>query len=361
MPWAEIKMSLVMYKRNDTRKINIGNITIGGSNKVLIQSMCNIKTEKYKEVAKQINELASLGADLMRVSIMDEKDAEAIKEIKKMIKIPLVCDIHFNYKFALTCMDNGADAIRINPGNIGKEEYVKAVIDKAKEKHVPIRIGVNSGSLDSSIHDYSTLYNAQIMVESAKKHVAILEKYDFHDIVISLKGSNVLETIKAYRLASNIFPYPLHLGITEAGTKEISLIRSTAGLAPLLLEGIGDTIRISISGDPKDEIIAAKRLLHDLDLYPNYPTIVSCPTCGRTEVDVETLSRRTLEYLEKINKPIHVAVMGCVVNGPGEAKNADIGIAGGKHEYVIFKKGEIIKKVPEDQAFEALIEEINKL
>ncbi len=350
-----------MNRREETKKIKIGNITIGGSNKVLIQSMCNIKTSNYLEVANQINELTALGVDIMRVSILDEEDAYSIHKIKELISIPLVCDIHFNYKFALICMDEGCDAIRINPGNIGKEENVIAVVNKAKEKHIPIRIGVNSGSLDTSIHDYSHLYSAKEMVKSAEKHVSILEKYDFKDIVISLKGSNVLETVEAYRLASKRFPhYPLHLGITEAGTKEISLIRSTAGLAPLLLEGIGDTIRISISGDPKDEVIAAKRLLHDVGLYPNYPTIVSCPTCGRTQVDVEALSRNVLNYLEKINKPIHVAVMGCVVNGPGEAKNADIGIAGGKHEWVIFKKDKIIKKVPEEEALQALIDEINK-
>lgn len=349
-----------MKKRTETRQIKLGNITIGGSDKVLIQSMCNIKTENVEAVAKQINECAKLGADLMRVSIMDEKDAMAVKEIKKLISIPLVVDIHFDYRLALIAMENGADKVRINPGNIGDIENVKKVVDMAKEKHIPIRIGVNSGSLDKTIHDYSSLYSAEELVKSAKKHVDILESLGFYDIVISLKGSNVLETVQAYRLASEIFPYPLHLGITEAGFKDISVIRSTAGLAPLLLDGIGDTIRISISGDPKDEIIAAKRLLHDCGLYPNYPTLVACPTCGRTQVDVEGLARKVMNYLEEVNKPIHVAVMGCVVNGPGEAKNADIGIAGGKHEYVIFKKDKIIKKVPEAEAFETLKAEIDK-
>ncbi len=349
-------------KREDTKLIKIGNTTIGHKNQVLIQSMCNIKTENYDAVSEQINECAKLGANLMRVSVMDKKDALAIKEIKRRISIPLVADIHFDYRLALMAMENGVDAVRINPGNIGSEDKVKVVIDLAKEKHIPIRVGVNSGSLDKTIHDYSHQYKAEQLVKSAEKHIKILESYGFDDIVISLKGSDVLETIEAYRLASEKFPrYPLHLGITEAGFKDISLIRSTAGLAPLLLEGIGDTIRISISGDPKDEIIAAKRLLHDIGLYPNYPTIVSCPTCGRTEVDVTSLSKRVMDYLETIGKPIHVAVMGCVVNGPGEAKNADIGIAGGKHEYVIFKKDKVIKKVPEDKAYETLIEEINKL
>ena len=348
-------------KRNETRQVKVGNIFIGGQNKVVIQSMCNIKTEKYLEVSEQINECAKLGAELMRVSVTDEKDALAIKEIKKRISIPLVADIHFDYRLALLAMESGVDKIRINPGNIGDIENVKKVVAMAKEKHVPIRIGVNSGSLDKTIHDYSTKYTAEKLVESAKKHVQILESLGFYDIVISLKGSNVLETIEAYRLASKTFPYPLHLGITEAGFKDIAVIRSSAGLAPLLLEGIGDTIRISISGSVKDEIITCKRLLHDCGLYPNYPTLVACPTCGRTQVDVESLARKVMDYLETINKPIHVAVMGCIVNGPGEAKNADIGIAGGKHEFVIFKKDKVIKKVPEAEAFETLKEEINKL
>lgn len=349
-----------MNKRETTRPIKVGNVQIGGQNKVVIQSMCNIKTERFEEVAKQINECAALGAEIMRISIMDEKDAHAVKEIKKLTSIPLVADIHFDYRLALIAMENGIDKVRINPGNIGDIENVKKVVDLAKEKHIPIRIGVNSGSLDKTIHDYSSEYTAEKLVASAKKHVEILESLDFHDIAISLKGSNILETIAAYRLASKTFPYPLHLGITEAGFKEISLIRSSAGLAPLLLEGIGDTIRISISGDPRDEIIACKRLLHDCGLYPNYPTIVACPTCGRTQVNVEKLAREVSELLETINKPIHVAVMGCVVNGPGEAKNADIGIAGGHHEYVIFKKDKILRKVSEENAFEALKEEIEK-
>jgi len=349
-----------MNTRNITRKTHIANLQIGGQDKVLIQSMCNIKTEKYVEVSNQINECARLGADLMRVSVMDEKDALAIKEIKKRISIPLVADIHFDYRLALIAMESGVDKIRINPGNIGDEENVKKVVDMAKEKHIPIRIGVNSGSLDKTIHDYSEMFTAQKLVDSAKKHVAILEKLGFYDIVISLKASNVKETVEAYRLAAKTFPYPLHLGITEAGFKDISVIRSAAGLAPLLLEGIGDTIRISISGDPKDEVIAAKRLLHDCGLYPNYPTLVACPTCGRTQVDVEALARKVMDYLETINKPIHVAVMGCIVNGPGEAKNADIGIAGGKHEFVIFRKDKILAKVNEENAFEALKAEIDR-
>ena len=350
-----------MTNRKATRQVHIKDIVMGGQDKVFIQSMCNIKTEKVEQVVKQINECAILGADIMRVSVMDEADAYAIKEIKKGISIPLVADIHFDYRLALIAMQMGVDKVRINPGNIGSFDKIKEVVDLAKEKHIPIRIGVNSGSLDKEIHDYSTEYTAEKLVESAKKHVKILEDLGFYDIVISLKGSNVLETIAAYRLASETFPYPLHLGITEAGFKDIAIIRSAAGLAPLLLEGIGDTIRISISGDPKDEVIAAKRLLHDCGLYPNYPTLVACPTCGRTQVDVPSLAKKVMDYLETINKPIHVAVMGCIVNGPGEAKNADIGIAGGNHEYVIFKKDKVLKKVPEAEAFETLKEEIDKL
>ena len=348
-------------KRTETRQIKIGNLVLGGQNKVLIQSMCNIKTEKVDEVVKQINECAELGADYMRVSVMDPKDAKAIKDIKASINIPLVADIHFNYELALLAMEAGVDKIRINPGNIGSIENIKKVVDMAKEKGISIRVGVNSGSLDKEIHDYSTQYTAKALVESAKKHVKILEDLGFYDIAISLKGSNILECIEAYRLASETFPYPLHLGITEAGYKDISLIRSSAGLAPLLLEGIGDTIRISMTEDPKEEVIAAKRLLHDCGLYPNYPTIVACPTCGRTRVNVKEMAEKVMNYLEKIQKPVHVAVMGCVVNGPGEAKNADIGIAGGLNEFVIFKKEEILGRYSEDEVFDVLVQEINKL
>lgn len=347
--------------RLETRLVKIGNTSIGHSNNVKIQSMCNIKTSKFEEVIKQILELEKLGCDIIRVSVMDDSDALAIKEIKKTIHIPLVADIHFDYRLALKAIENGVDKIRINPGNIGNIENVKKVVDACKEKHIPIRIGVNSGSLDKSIHDYSTHYTANALVESAKKHVKILENLGFHDIVISLKGSDVLTTIKAYEIASETFPYPLHLGITEAGTKEIGIIRSVSGLAPLLLKGIGDTIRISLSADPKEEVISAKRMLHDLGLYPNYPTLVACPTCGRTRVNVPGVADKVLKMLEEINKPITVAVMGCVVNGPGEAKNADIGIAGGNGEWILFKKGQVIATLKNDDgAIERLKIEINQ-
>lgn len=347
-----------MLPRELTRKIRIGPLSIGGQNRVLIQSMCSIKTSKIDEVVAQINRATLLGADLMRLSILDEEDARAISAIKKRILIPLVADIHFDHRLALLAIANGIDKIRINPGNIGSEEKIEAVVEACKIHHVPIRIGVNAGSLDREIASSDVLTRPEKLIASAQKHVAILEKYEFYDIVISLKGSNAIETIEAYRKASEVFPYPLHLGITEAGPKDIGLIRSAAGLAPLLLEGIGDTLRISLSDEPEEEILAAKRLLHDLNLYENYPTIISCPTCGRTQVDVVPMAKRVLAYLEEHRLNLKVAVMGCVVNGPGEARDADYGMAGGNGMWVLFKRGKTIKTVVESEAFEALIEEI---
>lgn len=347
--------------REKTKRIKIGKIHIGGSKKILIQSMCNIKTEKVEEVSKQINDCELLGADLMRVSVLDEKDAKAISEIKKRINIPLIADIHFDYKLAILSIQSGADAIRINPGNIGGKENIKKVVDLCKEKNIPIRVGINSGSLDKEINNSNSIVSAENLVESAKKTVKILEDLDFYNIVISLKGSHVKQTIDSYLLASKEFNYPLHIGITEAGPKEIGLIRSVAGIAPILLKGIGDTIRISLSDDPIEEIKACRRLLKDLEIRNDYPTLISCPTCGRTQVDLIPLANKILEYLEKnkINKT--VAVMGCIVNGPGEAKQADIGIAGGKNKWVIFKKDKILKTVDENSIYEELIEEINKI
>ena len=347
-------------KRNETKQFKIKNTVIGGQNKVLIQSMCKHKTSHVAEIIAEINECAKLGADLMRVSVLDEEDANAIKEIQKGITIPLVADIHFDPRLAILAIKNGADKIRLNPGNIKNEEKIKEIVELAKEKGVVIRVGANSGSVDSSFED-KKLSLGEKLVYSAKKQVEILEKYDFHNIVISLKASNIHETIAAYRLASELFPYPLHIGITEAGPKDISLIRSVAGLAPLLLEGIGDTIRISITGPAQEEILAAKRLLHDCGLYENYPTFISCPTCGRTQVDCRPLGLKVLRYLEENNIKLTVAIMGCVVNGPGEGKHADIGVAGGIGEYVIFKKGQIIKKVSEAEVYDTLINEINSL
>ncbi|MDD7715359.1 MAG: flavodoxin-dependent (E)-4-hydroxy-3-methylbut-2-enyl-diphosphate synthase [Mollicutes bacterium] len=350
-----------MNQRELTKKIKIGNTFIGGSNRVLIQSMCNIKTEKYLDVIKQINECAAAGADLMRVSVLDENDAYAISKIKEGISIPLIADIHFEYKLALICLEQGIDAIRINPGNIGSVDKIKLVVDKAKERHVPIRVGVNSGSMDKSIFDNDGIVTSHYLYESALKHVKILEDLGFEDIVISLKGSSAKETIEAYRYASKMFKYPLHLGVTEAGPKDTGLIRSSAGLAPLLLEGIGDTIRISLSDDPVEEIKAASRLLHDLGLKDDYPTFISCPTCGRTEVDLIPTAKIIQKYIEDnhINKTI--AIMGCIVNGPGEARHADLGAAGGNGVWAIFKKGKVLRRVKNEDIVEELIKEINKL
>ncbi|MBQ6731252.1 MAG: flavodoxin-dependent (E)-4-hydroxy-3-methylbut-2-enyl-diphosphate synthase [Bacilli bacterium] len=347
-------------KRTQTRQIRIGRLTLGGQDKVLIQSMCKHKTSDVEAVVNEINECEALGAKLMRVSVLDEEDAMAIAQIKKGIKIPLVADIHFDPNLAILAIKCGANKIRINPGNISDENKIKEIVELAKKKHVAIRVGANSGSVNKIIDELDIPLSHKLIL-SVKEQVELLEKFDFHDIVISLKASNIKETIKAYQLASEMFPYPLHIGITEAGPYDLSVIRSTAGLAPLLLDGIGDTIRISITGESKDEVIAAKRLLHDCGLYDNYPTFISCPTCGRTQVDVRPLGAKIFKYLEDNNYKLTVAVMGCVVNGPGEAKNADIGIAGGKGQYVIFKKGEVIKKVSEDEAYDAMIQEIDSL
>ena len=347
-------------KRTETKQLKIGRLTIGGQGKVLIQSMCKHKTSNIQEVIDEINECARLGADLMRVAILDEEDAKAIKEIKKGINIPLVADIHFDPNLAILAINNGASKIRLNPGNISDENKIKEIVELAKKKKVTIRVGANSGSVNKDFAEFD-IPLAHKLVLSVKEQVQILEKYDFHNIVISMKASNIKETIRAYEIASEMFPYPLHIGITEAGPYDLSVIRSTAGLAPLLLEGIGDTIRISITGDAKDEVVAAKRLLHDCGLYENYPTFISCPTCGRTQVDVRPLGAKVFKYLEDNNIKLTVAVMGCVVNGPGEGKHADIGIAGGKGEYVIFKKGQVVKKVSEQEAYDTLINEINSL
>lgn len=347
-----------MRTREKTKRIAIGNIHIGGANRVLIQSMCNIKTERVDEVVAQINRCAKLGADMMRVSVLDERDAYAIKSIKKGIFIPLIADIHFDYRLALLSIENGVDAIRINPGNIGEREKILMVVDSCKAHGIPIRIGVNSGSLEKSLQNDDCKVRAKQLVESARKNVVLLEELGFQNIIISIKGSDVLETVEAYRLAACEFPYPLHLGITEAGPSEIGIIRSVAGLSPLLIDGIGDTIRISLSDEPEEEIRTAKRLLHDVGLYPNYPTLISCPTCGRTQVNVVSLAKKVLCFLEDNNMNKTVAVMGCIVNGPGEAKHADIGLAGGKNQWVLFKRGTMIKTVDESQAFDELIKEL---
>ncbi len=350
-----------MFTREKTKQTKIGSLLMGGNDHIIIQSMASIKTSKIMEVSQQINECATAGAELMRCSCLDFEDAKAFKEIKKNVSIPLVADIHFDYRLALTAIEAGVDAIRINPGNIGDDEKVKIVVDACKKHNVPIRIGVNGGSIDKTIYSGNEKVRGEFLFESAKKHVALLEKHDFHDIVISLKGSDAIETINAYRLAASFFPYPLHLGVTEAGPMETSLIRSSATLSPLLLEGIGNTIRISLTEEPIEEIKAASRLLHDLGLKKEWPTFISCPTCGRTQVNLLPLAKRIQKYLEdnKIYKT--VAIMGCIVNGPGEAKHADLGAAGGNGQWVLFKRGQVIKTVDDATVYETLIAEINKL
>lgn len=344
-----------MPNRQSTRPVHLGDLQLGGQKDVIIQSMCSIKTSRVDEVSAQINRCAALGAKIMRLSCLDMDDAKAFAEIKKRVSIPLVADIHFDHRLALTAIASGVDAVRINPGNIGDESKIAEVVDACKAHKVPIRIGVNSGSLDKDFVVGKEIVRSEALVASAKKHVDILERMGFHDIVISLKGSSVLETIEAYRLAAKTFPYPLHLGVTEAGVKEVGLLRSSAALSPLLLEGIGDTIRISLTEDPEEEVKACCRLLHDLGLKEDYPTFISCPTCGRTAVDLIPLAHRVQEYLEEHHIVKTVAVMGCVVNGPGEARHADFGLAGGKGSWALFRKGEVLKTVNEKDAFDELI------
>ena len=348
-----------MYTREKTRPVKVGNLTLGGNSHIYVQSMGNCKTERVDDVIKQINDAYKYGLELMRLSILDMKDAEAIRDLKKLSPVPLIADIHFDYKLALAVLDNGIDAIRINPGNIGDEKRIEEVLKKAKEKHVPIRIGVNSGSLDQSIlKDLKPGENP--LAKSCLKHVKICEEYDFHDLVLSVKDSDPLSTIEAYEALANLVPYPLHLGVTEAGPLSVSLIRTASGLTPLLLKGLGNTIRFSLTEDPIEEVKAAYRLLKDLNLSSNWPFFISCPTCGRTQVDLLPLAKKVQAYLEDNHIYKTVAIMGCVVNGPGEAKNADIGLAGGHGVYALFKKGKVIKTIPESEAFNTLIEELKK-
>lgn len=348
--------------RKETRKVMVGNVQIGGQNKVIIQSMCNTKTKDVKSTVEQILKLEKAGCEIIRVACLDIEDAKAIKEIKKQIHIPIVADIHFDYRIALEAIDSGVDKVRINPGNIGSEERVKMVVDKCKEHKIPIRIGVNAGSLEKDLLEkYGGKPTAKAMVESAKRHVDILERLGFYDILISLKASNLDLCIEAYEEAAKEFPYPLHLGITEAGTEFSGTIKSSIGLGYMLRKGIGDTIRVSLSDDPIKEIKVAKEILKDCNLYKNSPTLVACPTCGRTQIDLIPIAKQVEEFLETINSDITVAVMGCAVNGPGEAREADIGIAGGIKEGLLFKKGEIIKKVKQENIVEVLKEEILKM
>lgn len=344
-----------------SKLVKIGSVLIGGGESVKIQSMCNTATSDVASTVSQILKLEDAGCEIIRVAVPDMESALAIEKIKEKIHIPLVADIHFDHKLALKAMECGVDKVRINPGNIGSEDNVKAVVEMAKSKNIPIRIGVNSGSIEKEILLKYGHPTAEGMVESAKRHIDILNKYDFDDIVISLKGSSVNLTIDAYRLMSRKYNYPLHLGVTEAGTFLGGAVKSAVGIGSLLKDGIGDTIRVSLTDDPVNEIIVAKEILKSLDLTNQGARLVSCPTCGRTKVDLIGLAKKVDEYLKNIELPITVAVMGCVVNGPGEAKEADIGIAGGIGEGLLFKKGEIIKKVKEEDLFSSLVEEIEKM
>lgn len=348
-------------ERIKTRKVMVGNVRIGGQNKVVIQSMCNTKTKDVESTVKQILELEEAGCEIIRVACLDLEDAKAIKNIKEKIHIPIVADIHYDYKLALEAIKSGVDKIRINPGNIGSKERVKAVVDKCKEHHIPIRIGVNAGSLEKDLLEKYGKPTAKAMVESAKRHIDILEGLDFKDYILSLKASNLDLCIEAYEEASKEFDCPLHLGITESGTEFSGTIKSSIGLGYMLRNGIGDTLRVSLSDDPVKEIKVAKEILKDCNLYKKSPTLVACPTCGRTRIDLIPIAKEVEEFLQKIEDDITVAVMGCSVNGPGEAREADIGIAGGVKEGLIFKKGEIIKKVPQEKIVEVLKEEIIKM
>ena len=347
--------------RKITRKVKVGSIYVGGDSPVTIQSMTNTDTRDIEKTLQQIRELYNAGCEIIRCAVPDMEAAEAIKDITAESPIPVVADIHFDYRLALKVIDNGISAIRINPGNIGNKDRVRMVAEAAKAKNIPIRIGVNAGSLEKEILKRDGKPTAKGLVESALVHVKILEELDFHDIVISIKSSDVRMMIDAYRLMSEKCDYPLHLGVTESGTPFKGTIKSSVGIGTLLAEGIGDTIRVSLTSDPIEEIKVAKEMLKALGLRKGGLEFVSCPTCGRTQIKLIEIAQEVEKRLEGINKDIKVAVMGCVVNGPGEAREADIGIAGGKGEGIIFKKGQIIKKVKEEDLIEELMKEIESL
>ena len=328
-----------------SRVVKVGNLLIGGGNPIVIQSMTNTTTSDVEATVNQIKKLEAAGCQMVRMTINNEEAAKAIGEIKKRVDVPLCADIHFDYKLALLAIENGIDKLRINPGNIGSDENIKAVVEKAKEKNIPIRIGVNSGSIEKHILEKYGKSTADGMVESAMYHINLLEKNGFNDIVVSLKASNVKMMVEAYRKISKLIDYPLHLGVTEAGTAFQGTVKSAIGIGALLVDGIGDTIRVSLTEDPVEEIKVAKEILKVLGLIEAGVEIVSCPTCGRTEIDLIGLAKKVEKEFENENRKIKIAVMGCVVNGPGEAREADYGVAGGKGVGVLFKKGQIVKKV----------------
>ena len=347
--------------RKNTKVINVGSVKIGGNNPIVVQSMTNTKTYDINSTVKQITALAEAGCDIVRVAVPKMEDAEALVAIKKQISLPLIADIHFDYRLALKALEAGVDGLRLNPGNIGKKEYVKAVVTAAKERNVPIRIGVNAGSLDQKILLKYGGITAEGMVESALEHIRILEENNFDNIKISLKAHDVPLTIAAYKLMADTVNYPLHLGITEAGTIKSGIIKSAVGIGALLAQGIGDTFRISLTGDPLEEVKVANEILKALDLREYGPVMISCPTCGRCNIDLAKIANEVEILLANIKKPIKVAVMGCVVNGPGEAKSADVGIAGGKGQGLVFRHGEIVRTVSEEQLVAELFKEINKI
>lgn len=350
-----------MFHRTQTRSVRVGDLTIGGNNEVIMQSMCTTKTADVKSTVAEILRLEEAGCQLVRVTVNNTEAAAAIKEIKKQIHIPLVSDIHFDHRLALLAIENGIDKVRINPGNIGRREKVEAVVKACKERGIPIRIGVNAGSLENHLLEKYGYPTPEAMVESAMFHIGVLEEYDFQDIIVSLKASDVPMAIAAYSLAAQKIQYPLHLGITESGTLFAGSIKSAAGLGVLLNMGIGSTIRISLSADPVEEIKVCRELLKTFGLIANAPTLVSCPTCGRLDIDLFSVANEVELYLEKIKVPIKVSVLGCAVNGPGEAREADIGIAGARGEGMLFRYGEMIRKVPEDELVTELKKEIDQI
>ncbi len=343
------------------REVNVGGVIIGGNAQVSIQSMTNTDTRDVLKTVEQIKRLRTAGCEIIRCAVPDEEAAEAIGKIKKQINIPLVADIHFDYKLALKCMENGVDKIRINPGNIGGEDRVRAVVEMAKDKGIPIRIGVNGGSLEKDLLKKYSHPTADALIESAMRHVEILDKFDFGDIVLSIKTSDVKRTIEVYEKLDKICDFPLHIGVTESGTIRGGMIKSSIGIGSLLAKGIGNTIRVSLTADPVEEIYAANDILKALGMKKTGAKLISCPTCGRTRINLIEIANEVEKRIANVDKNITVAVMGCAVNGPGEAREADIGIAGGNGEGLIFKHGEIIKKVSEDNIIDALMDEIEKM
>ena len=350
-----------MYTNDKTVKVQVGNVAIGGGADISVQSMLCCPVHNIEANVEQARRLQAAGCDIVRVTVPDKEALKTVEALKKSISIPLVADIHFDYRLALDSIAAGVDKVRINPGNIGSDDKVKLVADACRKNNVPIRIGVNSGSLEKNVLAKYGSATPEAMVESGLYHISLLEKFDFTDIVLSLKSSNTHTMYKAYELAAEQCHYPLHLGVTEAGTENMGIIKSAAGIGGLLLRGIGNTIRISLTDDPVKEVEAGIKLLRAIDLRRGGIKFVSCPTCGRTEIDLIGIAKKAEERLKNVNKDITVAIMGCVVNGPGEASAADIGIAGGKQCGVLFKKGEIIRKLPEEQLLSALLEEIEKM